>query len=41
MISERWILEKLLAQAGLRLAGVLNYLFADFGDDEQRLGVHF
>jgi hypothetical protein len=43
VISERWIVEKLLAQAGLRLAGVLNYLFADFGDDEdeQRLRVHF
>jgi hypothetical protein len=43
VISERWIVEKLLAQAGLRLAGVLNYLFADFGvdEDEQRLRVHF
>ncbi|KAJ7213019.1 phospholipase C/P1 nuclease domain-containing protein [Mycena pura] len=32
MISERWIVEKLLAQAGIRLAGVLNYLFADVKD---------
>ncbi|KAJ6538814.1 phospholipase C/P1 nuclease domain-containing protein [Mycena vulgaris] len=35
VISERWIVEKLLAQAGIRLAGVLNYLFADFEDAEE------
>ncbi|KAJ7467075.1 phospholipase C/P1 nuclease domain-containing protein [Mycena latifolia] len=34
MISEQRILEKLLAQAGIRLAGVLNYLFADLEEDE-------
>ncbi|KAJ7467073.1 phospholipase C/P1 nuclease domain-containing protein [Mycena latifolia] len=44
VISEQRILEKLLAQAGIRLAGVLNYLFADPMDDEQssrRLGLDF
>ncbi|KAJ7213009.1 phospholipase C/P1 nuclease [Mycena pura] len=35
VISERWIIEKLLAQAGIRLAGVLNYLFADIEDEEE------
>ncbi|KAJ7140503.1 phospholipase C/P1 nuclease domain-containing protein [Mycena crocata] len=35
VISERWIVEKLLAQAGIRLAGILNYLFADTEDFEQ------
>lgn len=30
VISERWIVERLLAMAGVRLAGVLNWLFADF-----------
>nr|GAT58522.1 predicted protein [Mycena chlorophos] len=30
-IADQWIIEKLLAQAGIRLAGVLNYLFADMG----------
>ncbi|KAJ7072064.1 phospholipase C/P1 nuclease domain-containing protein [Mycena amicta] len=33
VIAERRIVEKLLAQAGIRLAGVLNYLFADMGED--------
>ncbi|CAK5281148.1 unnamed protein product [Mycena citricolor] len=28
------VVEKLLAQAGIRLAGVLNYLFADLDDEE-------
>ncbi|KAJ7092079.1 S1/P1 nuclease [Mycena belliarum] len=31
-IARQWIIERLLAQAGLRLAGVLNYLFADLED---------
>ena len=31
VIEKRMILEKLLAQGGVRLAGVLNYLFADQG----------
>ncbi|KAF7357884.1 hypothetical protein MVEN_00834600 [Mycena venus] len=39
VISERRTVEKLLAQGGIRLAGVLNYLFADLEDDEQRLSV--
>ncbi|KAJ6507341.1 phospholipase C/P1 nuclease domain-containing protein [Mycena vitilis] len=39
VISERWVVEKLLAQAGLRLAGVLNYLFADLENDGSRRGV--
>ena len=29
VIEKRMLLEKLLAQGGIRLAGVLNYLFAD------------
>ncbi|RDB18622.1 Endonuclease 2 [Hypsizygus marmoreus] len=32
VITERMIVEKLLAQAGIRLAAVINWLFADFGD---------
>jgi hypothetical protein len=35
VISKQWIVEKLLAQAGIRLAGVLNYLFADIEDLEE------
>jgi len=35
VIAKQWIVEKLLAQAGLRLAGVLNYLFADFENEEE------
>lgn len=31
VIEKRMLLEKLLAQAGIRLAGVLNYLFAEQG----------
>jgi hypothetical protein len=31
VISDRWILEKLLAMAGVRLAALLNYLFAEDG----------
>ncbi|KAJ7467077.1 phospholipase C/P1 nuclease domain-containing protein, partial [Mycena latifolia] len=34
-IAKQWIVEKLLAQAGIRLAGVLNYLFAEFEDAEE------
>jgi hypothetical protein len=30
-IEQRMLLEKLLAQGGIRLAGLLNYLFADQG----------
>ena len=29
VIEKRMLLEKVLAQGGIRLAGVLNYLFAD------------
>ncbi|KAJ7782475.1 phospholipase C/P1 nuclease domain-containing protein [Mycena maculata] len=41
VISEGLVVEKLLAQAGIRLAGLLNYLFADLGEEEgsRRLGV--
>ncbi|KAJ7879527.1 phospholipase C/P1 nuclease domain-containing protein [Mycena olivaceomarginata] len=39
VISEQRIVEKLLAQAGLRLAGVINYLFAELEGDEERLSV--
>lgn len=35
VIANEWIVEKLMAQAGIRLAGVLNYLFAD--DEDTRL----
>ena len=31
LIADGWVIEKLLAMAGMRLAGVLNYLFADDG----------
>ncbi|KAJ7267705.1 phospholipase C/P1 nuclease domain-containing protein [Mycena haematopus] len=47
VISKEWIIEKLLAQAGIRLAGVLNYLFADIEDPEEAklwsrgLRIHF
>jgi hypothetical protein len=27
-IEKEWIVEKLLAQGGVRLAGILNYIFA-------------
>jgi len=37
VISEGWIVEKLLAKAGIRLAGVLNLLFAEEGDEELRV----
>lgn len=32
-ISENRILERLMAQAGIRLAGILNWLFADLGEE--------
>ncbi|KAF7376624.1 Phospholipase C/P1 nuclease [Mycena sanguinolenta] len=35
VITKQRIIEKLLAQAGIRLAGVLNYLFADIEDPEE------
>jgi len=38
VISKQWLVEKLMAQAGVRLAGVLNWLFADFEDGEGILG---
>jgi len=34
VIEQRMLVEKLLAQGGIRLAGVLNYLFADQGSVE-------
>jgi hypothetical protein len=34
VIEKRMLLEKLLAQGGIRLAGLLNYLFADQGTAE-------
>ncbi|KAF8067549.1 phospholipase C/P1 nuclease domain-containing protein [Lyophyllum atratum] len=37
VISERLIIEKLLAQGGIRLAATLNWLFADFGEGDSRL----
>lgn len=33
-IKEQWIVEKLLMQAGVRLAAVLNWIFAELEDDE-------
>lgn len=39
VISERWIVEKLLAQGGIRLAGVLNWLFADLEEGELKRGL--
>ncbi|KAF8122839.1 phospholipase C/P1 nuclease domain-containing protein [Boletus edulis] len=38
MIKEKWIVEKLLAQAGTRLAAVLNWIFAELDEDESRSG---
>ncbi|KAG8216350.1 phospholipase C/P1 nuclease domain-containing protein [Butyriboletus roseoflavus] len=34
LIKEQWIVEKLLTQAGIRLAAVLNWIFADLEEDE-------
>ncbi|KAF7321882.1 hypothetical protein MKEN_00710200 [Mycena kentingensis (nom. inval.)] len=36
-IADQWIVEKLLAQAGIRLAGMLNYLFADMDDEDKEI----
>ncbi|KIY68479.1 phospholipase C/P1 nuclease [Cylindrobasidium torrendii FP15055 ss-10] len=36
VIHDEWIIEKMLAQGGLRLAGVLNYLFAPQADGTTR-----
>ena len=38
-IKERLIVEKLLAQAGIRLAAVVNWLFADLEEGNNRLAV--
>ncbi|KAG5651804.1 hypothetical protein H0H81_007325 [Sphagnurus paluster] len=38
VIAERMIIEKLLAQAGIRLAATLNWLFADIEEEDVRLG---
>jgi len=37
VIYERMIVERLLAQGGIRLAGILNYIFAPTNDDRQGL----
>lgn len=37
VIAKQMILEKLLAQGGIRLAGILNYIFAPKYDDRQGL----
>jgi hypothetical protein len=34
VVSKQFLLEKLMAQAGVRLAGILNYLFADIEEDK-------
>ena len=34
LIKEQWIIEKLLTQAGVRLAAVLNWIFAELDEDE-------
>ena len=36
VIEKRMLLEKVLAQGGIRLAGLLNYLFADQGNTTRR-----
>jgi len=40
-ISEGWIVERLLAMAGIRLAGILNWLFAEEGGEGLRVLVDF
>jgi hypothetical protein len=40
-ISERWLVEKLLAMAGIRLAGVLNWLFAEEGGEGLKVLLDF
>lgn len=37
VIKDSLVIEKLLAQAGIRLAAILNWLFADYGDDLARV----
>ncbi|KAF7321873.1 hypothetical protein MKEN_00709300 [Mycena kentingensis (nom. inval.)] len=39
VIARDWVVEKLLAQAGIRLAGILNYLFAEY-EGEGKLRVY-
>jgi hypothetical protein len=39
VISRDWLVEKLLAQAGIRLAGVLNWLFQDWDEESDRKGL--
>ncbi|KAJ7587048.1 phospholipase C/P1 nuclease domain-containing protein [Mycena floridula] len=39
VIHDEWIIEKLMAQAGIRLAGTLNWLFADLSDEEKKAGL--
>ena len=34
VVEQRMLLEKLLAQGGIRLAGILNYLFANDGGEK-------
>ncbi|KAF8434607.1 hypothetical protein L210DRAFT_971799 [Boletus edulis BED1] len=36
MIKGRWVIEKLLTQAGVRLAAVLNWIFAELDEGEAR-----
>ncbi|KAG6371740.1 S1/P1 nuclease-domain-containing protein [Boletus reticuloceps] len=38
VIKEQWIVEKLLTQAGTRLAADLNWIFAELDEDESRGG---
>ncbi len=38
-IYDQWIIEKLLAQGGIRLAGILNYLFAPLEGSEAGLSL--
>ncbi|SJK96945.1 uncharacterized protein ARMOST_00194 [Armillaria ostoyae] len=38
-IYDQWIIEKLLAQGGIRLAGILNYLFAPLEGNEAGLSL--
>ena len=34
MIKDRGLVEKLLTQGGIRLAAILNWIFAEVGEDE-------
>ncbi|KAJ8688762.1 hypothetical protein PTI98_013515 [Pleurotus ostreatus] len=40
VVEKEWILEELMAQAGVRLAGVLNWLFMDPVEGESGLTVN-